>query len=341
VTAGVAETEDLREAVEVADRLLANIETVVHGKRDEIRLVLTALACNGHVLFEDVPGTAKTVLARAVSQSIEGAVGTRIQCTPDLQPTDVTGLSVYDQRIRDFEFRPGPIFANVVLVDEINRAMPKTQSALLEAMAERQVTVDGNTRAVPRPFLLLATENPIEYEGTFPLPEAQLDRFFLRTSLGYPSAEEELQVIGDQRIEHPLSSLRPIVGVKEIAILERAVASVYIDPLIAEWIVGLVRATREMSATAVGASVRGSLALERAVRGWALLHGRDYVVPTDVERLFVAVLGHRVVLTPTKLAEARQRGMAAVMESFADECLALAPPPVAELEPSGDADQHE
>ena len=332
MTARVAETDLLREAVEVADRLLANIETVVHGKRDEIRLVLTALACNGHVLFEDVPGTAKTVLARAVSQSIEGAIGTRIQCTPDLQPTDVTGLAVYDQRIRDFEFRPGPIFANVILVDEINRAMPKTQSALLEAMAERQVTVDGTTRAVPRPFLLLATENPIEYEGTFPLPEAQLDRFFLRTSLGYPSAEEELQVIGDQRIEHPLASLRPIVGVREIETLERAVASVHIDPLIAEWIVALVRATREMSATAVGASVRGSLALERAVRGWALLHGRDYVVPTDVERLFVAVLGHRVVLTPTKLAEARQRGMAAVMDSFADECLSLAPPPVAELD---------
>jgi MoxR-like ATPase len=332
VSARVAETDELREAVDVADRLLANIETVVHGKRDEIRLVLTALACSGHVLFEDVPGTAKTVLARAVSQSIEGAVGTRIQCTPDLQPTDVTGLAVYDQRIRDFEFRPGPIFANVVLVDEINRAMPKTQSALLEAMAERQVTVDGNTRAVPRPFLLLATENPIEYEGTFPLPEAQLDRFFVRTSLGYPSESEELQVIGDQRIEHPLASLRPIVGVKEIDTLARAVASVYVDPLIAEWIVRLVRATRDMSATAVGASVRGSLALERAVRGWALLHGRDYVVPTDVERLFVAVLGHRVVLTPTKLAEGRQRGMSAVMDSFADECLSMAPPPVAPLD---------
>ena len=188
MSAGAVQADELRDAVEVANRLLGNIETVVHGKRDEIRLVLTALACNGHVLFEDVPGTAKTVLARAVSQSIEGAVGTRVQCTPDLQPTDVTGLSVYDQRIRDFEFRPGPIFANVVLVDEINRAMPKTQSALLEAMAEGQVTIDGITRPVPRPFLLLATENPIEYEGTFPLPEAQLDRFFLRTSLGYPSA---------------------------------------------------------------------------------------------------------------------------------------------------------
>ena len=337
MSAEAVHADELREAVEVADRLLENIETVVHGKRDEIRLVLTALACNGHVLFEDVPGTAKTVLARAVSQSIEGALGTRIQCTPDLQPTDVTGLSVYDQRIRDFEFRPGPIFANVVLVDEINRAMPKTQSALLEAMAERQVTVDGNTRPVPRPFLLLATENPIEYEGTFPLPEAQLDRFFLRTSLGYPSAEEELQVIGDQRVGHPLATLRPIVTVKEIAALERAVAGVYIDPLIAEWIVDLVRATRTMGATAVGASVRGSLALERAVRGWALLHGRRYVVPTDVERLFVAVLGHRLVLTPAKLAEARQHGMTAVMDSLAEECLSIAPPPAARLdEPPAD-----
>ncbi len=267
-----------------------------------------------------------------MSQSIDGAIGMRIQCTPDLQPTDVTGLSVYDQRTRDFEFRPGPIFANVVLVDEINRAMPKTQSALLEAMAERQVTVDGVTKPIPRPFLLLATENPIEYEGTFPLPEAQLDRFFLRTSLGYPSAAEELQVIEDQRVEHPLTSLQAVVGIDEIEALERATTAVYLDPLIAEWIVALVRATREMSATSVGASVRGSLALERAARGWALLHGRQYVVPADVDRLLVSVLGHRVVLTPAKLAEARQYGMAAVMRGFADECLALAPPPSAALE---------
>ena len=291
MSAEAVRTDELHEAIAVGDRLLANIETVVHGKRDEIRLVLTALACGGHVLFEDVPGTAKTILARAVSQSIEGSIGTRIQCTPDLQPTDVTGLAVYDQRTRDFEFRPGPIFANVVLVDEINRATPKTQSALLEAMAEQQVTVDGTTKAVPHPFLLLATENPIEYEGTFPLPEAQLDRFFLRTSLGYPTADEELQVIHDQRVQHPLATLGPVVSVAEIDALARAVTAVYLDPLIAEWIVALVRATREMSATSVGASVRGSLALERAARGWALLHGREYVVPGDVERLLVAVLG--------------------------------------------------
>ena len=173
-------------AAALSERFLDNIETVVHGKREEIKLVLAALACGGHVLFEDVPGTAKTVLARAIAQSIDGAAPSRIQCTPDLQPTDVTGLSIFNQQERDFEFRPGPIFANVVLVDEINRAMPKTQSALLEAMAEHQVTVDGETRELPDPFLLLATENPIEYEGTFPLPEAQLDRFFLKTALGYP-----------------------------------------------------------------------------------------------------------------------------------------------------------
>jgi MoxR-like ATPase len=318
---------ELERAKEVAERFLANVETVVHGKHDEIRLVLTALACKGHVLFEDVPGTAKTVLARAVSGSIDGAVGRRIQCTPDLQPSDVTGLAVYDQRTRDFEFRAGPVFANVVLVDEINRAMPKTQSALLEAMDERQVTVDGVTRPLPKPFLLLATENPIEYEGTFPLPEAQLDRFFLRTALGYPTAEEEQLVIDDQRVEHPLATLLPVVSLEQIEEIQDAVASVYIDPLISAWIVALVRATREVPATAVGASVRGSLALERAVRAWALLGGRKFVVPADVEHLFLPVLGHRVVLTPAKLAEARRVGRAETLESFYADCLRKAPAP--------------
>ena len=323
---------DAEIAIAIADRLLANIETVIHGKSEEIRLVLSALACNGHVLFEDVPGTAKTVLARAVWKSIDGAVGARIQCTPDLQPADVTGMAVYDQRSRDFEFRPGPVFANVVLVDEINRAMPKTQSALLEVMAERQVTVDGITRKVPLPFLLLATENPIEYEGTFPLPEAQLDRFFLRTRLGYPSTDDELRVIDEQRVEHPLSTLPPVVTLEEIALLQAAVAAVYIDPLLARWTVELVRATRDAQATSVGASVRGSIALERAARGWALLHGREYVVPADVERLFTAVVGHRVVFTPAKLAEARQHGMAVALRSFEEECMTLAPPPVLSLD---------
>ena len=318
----------LDRASAVAERLLANVETVVRGKREEVRLVLTALACRGHVLFEDVPGTAKTVLARAIAQSVEDAEHSRIQCTPDLQPTDVTGLSVFDQRVRDFDFRPGPIFANVVLVDEINRAMPKTQSALLEAMAERQVTVDGMTRPLPEPFLLLATENPIEYEGTFPLPEAQLDRFFLKTSLGYPTLEEELQVISDQRVEHPLTQLRPVVTLEEIRSVQRVVSDVYLDPLLENWIVELVRATRLLAGADVGASVRGSLALERAVRAWALLHGRDYVTPVDVERLFLPVLGHRIVFTPAKLAEARQVGWATALASFRDECLDAVEPPL-------------
>src|SRR5262245_26857201 len=196
--------EPFARAMATAERLRANIETVVRGKPHEIELVLTALACGGHLLFEDVPGTAKTVLARAVAQTIEGAVAARIQCTPDLQPTDVTGLSVYDPRTRQFEFRAGPVFANVVLIDELNRAMPKTQSALLEAMAERQVTVDGSTRRLPDPFLVLATQNPIEHEGTFDLPEAQLDRFLLRTELGYPEEETELEIVQAQRTEHPL-----------------------------------------------------------------------------------------------------------------------------------------
>ena len=232
VAAAVSEPERFVRAGAISDRLVDNIATVVYGKRNEIKLVLTALACDGHVLLEDVPGTAKTVLARAIAGSIDGAIPQRIQCTPDLQPTDVTGLSVFDQRTRDFEFRPGPIFANVVLVDEINRATPKTQSALLEAMAERQVTIDGVTRELPYPFLLLATENPIEYEGTFPLPEAQLDRFFLRTALGYPELEDELKILTDQRYAHPLDDLQPVVGLDEVHELRAAAQHVYVDDVL-------------------------------------------------------------------------------------------------------------
>jgi MoxR-like ATPase len=323
-------SDRFHDAAELSDRFLENIETVVHGKRDEIKLVLAALLCGGHVLFEDVPGTAKTVLARAIAASVEGATPSRIQCTPDLQPTDVTGLSIYNQRERDFEFRPGPIFANVVLVDEVNRAMPKTQSALLEAMAEHQVTVDGTTRVLPDPFLLIATENPIEYEGTFPLPEAQLDRFFLKTALGYPSTDQELQIVEEQRHGHPLRRLQPVISVEDVHTMREAVTAVYVDVILRRWIVELVRSTRDLEEVAVGASVRGSLALERAARAWALLDHRPYVVPEDIERLFAAVLLHRIVFRPTFLAEARRIGWSAAVEGVAEKCFAAAPRPAAE-----------
>jgi MoxR-like ATPase len=322
----------LERASELATRLLDNVETVVHGKREEVRLVLSALVAGGHVLLEDVPGTAKTMLARAIAGSIEGATTTRIQCTPDLQPTDVTGLSVFDPKEREFEFRPGPIFANVVLVDEINRAMPKTQSALLEAMAEQQVTVDGETRSVPDPFLLLATENPIEQEGTFPLPEAQLDRFFLKTALGYPPEDVEVLIMEEQVERHPLTGLQPVVSLAEFDGVRRAVAQVYLDAVLRRWVARLVRATRELEGVAVGASVRGSLALERVARAWALLHGRDHVTPTDVEHLFLSVIGHRVLFTAGFVAEARELGWQAAMELLRDRCLEVAPRPGDDLD---------
>jgi MoxR-like ATPase len=324
--------ERLGRAPDVAGRFLENIETVVRGKTEEIRLVLSALVCGGHVLLEDVPGTAKTVLARAIAGSVEGATFARIQCTPDLQPTDVTGLSVFNQRERDFEFRPGPVFANVLLVDEINRAMPKTQSALLEAMAEQQTTIDGVTRKLPDPFLVLATENPIEQEGTFPLPEAQLDRFFLRTALGYPGEDDEVSIVEEQLRQHPLATLRPVVTLEDANVLRAAVHDVYIDPVIRRWTIQLVRATRAAEGVAIGASVRGSLALERAARAWALLHGRDYVTPVDVERLFLPVVMHRIVFTPSFVATAREIGWQEAADRFREQCLTLAPRPGEELE---------
>ncbi|HKI92002.1 MAG TPA: MoxR family ATPase [Gaiellaceae bacterium] len=320
-------TDELGTAAEIAGRLLDNIETVVHGKRDRISLVVAALMCGGHVLLEDVPGTAKTVLARAIAQSIRGAAGSRIQCTPDLQPTDVTGLSIFNQRERDFEFRAGPVFANVVLVDEINRAMPKTQSALLEAMAEQQVTVDGVTRELPEPFLVLATQNPIEYEGTFPLPEAQLDRFFVRTTLGYPDAEDELRIVDEQLGAHPLTRLQPVVGLEEVAVLRASVETVFVHEAVSRWIVDLVRATRLLDIVAIGSSVRGSLALNRASRAWAVIQGRRYVTPDDVERLFVPVLMHRLLFRPSFLAEIRDHGWEAASLEVRRRCVELAPKP--------------
>jgi MoxR-like ATPase len=319
--------ERLAEAAAIAGRLLENIEQVLRGKRDEVRLVLAALGCHGHVLFEDVPGTGKTVLARAIAASIEDAVFARVQCTPDLQPSDVSGINIYNQRTRDFEFRRGPLFANVVLVDEINRAMPKTQSALLEAMAERQVTIDGQTYVLPQPFLVLATENPIEFEGVFPLPEAQLDRFFLKARLGYPGEEDELGVVLDQQRGHPLDRVRPVVSVSDLECLEAALPLVYVDDLVRRWTIRLVRATRALEEISIGASVRGSLALERASRAWALLNGRGYTTPEDVERMFAPVLGHRVVFSPSFIAEARGRSREEILVEVYRRCIETEPPP--------------
>ena len=328
--------ERLERAVDVAGHLLDNIEHAIRGKREDVKLVLVALACKGHVLFEDVPGTAKTVLARAIAQSIEGAQPSRIQCTPDLQPTDVTGLSIWNQQTRDFEFRAGPIFAHVVLVDEINRAMPKTQSALLEAMAERQVTIDGVTRELNEPFIVLATQNPIELEGTFPLPEAQLDRFFIRTALGYPGGDDELEIVRDQLHGHPLGDLDTVVQVEDVADLHDATTAVYVDELLQRWIIDLVRVTRDLDIVAIGASVRGSLALERAARGWALLSGRDYVLPEDIERLFLPVIGHRILFTPSFLVEVRKMGRVQALEDFRGRCFAAVPRPQASLGGDGE-----
>ena len=321
------QTDSLAAAQEIAARLGRNIESVVLGKHEEIALVLSALASGGHVLLEDVPGTAKTILARAISQTIADTSFARIQCTPDLQPTDVTGLSIYNQKTREFEFRAGPIFANIVLVDEINRAMPRTQSALLEAMAEQQVTVDGVTRPLPSPFLVIATENPIEQEGTFPLPEAQLDRFALRSALGYPSEDEEIDIVVAQRHGHPLGALHAEVDAEDVETLRTAVEDVYVDDLVLAWIVDLVRATRQVEGVSTGASVRGSLTLERTARAWALLQGRDHVLPGDVERLFLPVLGHRLLLTASFMAETRGLGRARALETIKERCLELAPPP--------------
>jgi len=288
------------------NQIIENVERVIIGKREAIELVMVALLCEGHVLLEDVPGSGKTMLARAVAISL-GSSFKRLQCTPDLLPNDVTGVSIFNQKTAEFEFRPGPIFANILLADEINRATPRTQSALLEAMQEQQVTVDGVTRALPRPFLVLATQNPIEYEGTFPLPEAQLDRFLMRLSLGYPSRQDERQILLNLWREHPIVKLARAVDGTGLADLQRQVWDVHVDETLQAYIVSLVAATRTHPDLALGVSPRGSLALFKAAQALAAGRGRDHVIPDDIKYLAPVTLPHRLIVKP----EATLRGRAA------------------------------
>lgn len=280
-----------------AERVIENVSQVVVGQRGALELILAALLCEGHILIEDVPGVGKTMLARALAASL-GLSFRRLQCTPDLLPNDVTGISVFNQQGGRFEFIPGPVFSNVLLADEINRATPRTQSALLEAMGERQVTVDGVTRPLARPFVVLATQNPVEYEGTFPLPEAQLDRFFLKLHLGYLSPEAEGQMLLNLQRRHPIEAVEPVVEGSQLLELAPLIWEVHVDETVRDYIVRLVNATRRHPDLLLGASPRGSLALYKAGQAWAALHGRDYVLPDDVKLLAPATLAHRCLVHP-------------------------------------------
>jgi MoxR-like ATPase len=291
----------------LTERVVQNIERVIVGKRREVELVLLALLCRGHVLIEDVPGVGKTVVAKAFARTV-GCSFKRIQFTPDLLPSDVTGVSIFNQQTQQFEFRPGPIIAQLVLADEINRATPKTQSALLEAMEEAQVTVDGETHTLPEPFVVLATENPIEYQGTFPLPEAQLDRFLIRISLGYPGRDNELQMLERQHDVHPLVNLGQTISVDSLVAAQQAVRSVHVASPVAAYVVAVVEATRRHESVQLGASPRGSLALYNTARAWAAMNGRTFVEPDDVKALAEAALAHRVIVHPG----ARLRGITSV-----------------------------
>ncbi len=309
---------------QLAERLIQNVERVIFGKRDVIELTVICLLCQGHLLIEDVPGVGKTMLAKALARSLGGSFK-RIQFTPDMLPSDVTGNSIYNQKTGEFEFRPGPIMAQIVLADEINRATPKTQAALLEAMEERQVTVDGVTYRLGPPFLVLATQNPIEYEGTFPLPEAQLDRFLMRVSLGYPSPEQEMAILDAQQFSHPIEKLGQVTTIEEVVAMQEALKSVYADKLIKEYIVTLVDATRHHPDVYLGASPRGALTLFRTAQARAAIHNRDYVIPDDVKALAPATLGHRIIISPA----ARLRGT--VASDILDELLRTTPVPGARV----------
>ena len=283
---------------ELTTNLVQNIEKVIIGKRRAIQLVVLGLVCEGHVLIEDVPGVGKTMLARSLARSLNCSFN-RIQCTPDMLPSDITGVDIYDQSTGTFKFLPGPILNQIVLADEINRATPKTQSALLEAMQERQVTVSGKSHQIPAPFMLLATQNPIEYEGTFPLPEAQLDRFMVKVSIGYPGITEEISVIEKQQKVHPIESIEAVTSAKEILEVQERIKEVFIAEAVKKYIVEITQETRSAASVYLGASPRGSLALARSSQAWAGMYGRDFVIPDDVKGLAVPVLAHRLIVSPS------------------------------------------
>ncbi|HCB00921.1 MAG TPA: AAA family ATPase [Anaerolineae bacterium] len=279
------------------EKILNNLEKVIVGKRQSLEMIVIGLLCEGHILIEDVPGVGKTMLARSLARSMD-CVFNRIQFTPDMLPSDVTGISIYNQQKKKFEFRPGPIVGQIILADEINRATPKTQAALLEAMEERQITVDGITHPLPKPFMVLATQNPIEYEGTFPLPEAQLDRFLLRMRLGYPNILDEIRIMDDQRLAHPIESLKPVIKAKDLTQAMGNIKKIYLSNAVKRYIVELCTRTRQSPDVYLGASPRGSLSLARAGQARAALMGRDHVLPDDIKSLAVAVLAHRIIVSP-------------------------------------------
>jgi MoxR-like ATPase len=305
---------------DVAQRIVDNVESVIIGKRSQVELAVMTLMCGGHLLIEDVPGVGKTMLARSLARS-SGCSFNRIQFTPDLLPSDVTGVSVYNQKSGGFDFRPGPVLSQIVLADEINRATPKAQSALLEAMEEHQVTVDGVTHRTPEPFMVMATQNPIEYEGTFPLPEAQLDRFLVRLEIGYPSAKDEREMMERQIHGHPVGELGQVCESSEILGVQAAVREVYVDILAQEYIVKVVDSTRHHQGVYLGASPRGSLAIQRLAQARAVLEGRDYVLPDDVKMLAYPALAHRIILN----AQARVKG--ATAGQVISECMQMIPVP--------------
>jgi MoxR-like ATPase len=305
--------EDVRAFV---SPLIENVEQVIVGKRQAIEFIMVALLCEGHVLLEDVPGSGKTMLARSIAASL-GISFKRIQCTPDLLPNDITGVSIFNQKSGEFDFRPGPIFVNILLADEINRATPRTQAALLEAMQEQQVTVDGETRDLPRPFLVLATQNPIEYEGTFPLPEAQLDRFLMRLSIGYPSRTDERQILTNLWREHPITKIGKVVDGQELSTLQKRVWDVNVDVTLQDYIVGLAEATRSHPDLMLGVSPRGSLALLKGAQALAAIRGREYVLPEDIKTLVPLTLAHRLILKPE--AELRGRTAHSILEDVLEK----------------------